>query len=60
MKAAVIGWVCAEKEQEMEKVHETHLKKELVKMSIFFRVLTFNFSYRKQSGLDSSFVLNLY
>lgn len=60
MKAAVSGSACAERGEEMEKINEKHLKKELVKECIFFRVPPFNYSYRKQSRLDSSFVLNLY
>lgn len=52
MKVAVSGSACAEKQEEMEKINGKHLKKELVKECIFFRVPPFNHSYRKQSGLD--------
>lgn len=60
MKAAVSGSACAKGGEEMEKINEKHLKKELIKKCTFVRMPPFNYSYIKQSGLDISFVLNLY
>jgi len=60
MKVAASGSACVERVEEMEKINEKHLKKELVKECILLRLPPFNYSYRKQSGLDSSFLLDLY